>query len=415
MIEPEKPSKKKDQIKLDEEMAKRLAKELESYYELAQRLQVEEHGDLTIEERSKLFVELMDKRNKHFAKLRDEEIRRKPPTKAQKRNQMYSFVRIDSEVVEGSKSQVEGKIVPRDDEAINVESLATKYLIVDWKTYILTEDKMYYEIIRDDGSTKLYKMFTAMLDDFDRQDMLDLYRLVKERFETTSQELYDKLLWGDLITLFEPISTTGEDCKKYSKSLLLLVVKLLLLVLVTTARRVPATSSSRSHTLTRTKGKEIAKPVTPLSESAYDEDMDSEQAQRDKDMNDRQSGQFGTQRTMTVARARETIDEQELEAHYMYMVKIQEVPTTESRPTFDVELLEKVDSSAIPDSSDMCDNDGKDDKNAKEYEDERVVLANLIENLKLDTDENKTIQKKLKKANASLAHELKECKYALTK
>ncbi|GJU14540.1 hypothetical protein Tco_1142506 [Tanacetum coccineum] len=83
-----------------------------------------------------------------------------------------SFVPMDSEVVEGSKSQAEGKkaelklcleIVPRDDEAINVESLATKYPII----------------------------FTAMLDDFDRQDVLDLYRLGKETFETTSLEGYD--------------------------------------------------------------------------------------------------------------------------------------------------------------------------------------------------------------------------------
>ncbi|GJR63914.1 hypothetical protein Tco_0009979 [Tanacetum coccineum] len=96
MIEPEKPLKKNDQIKFDEEMAKRLAEELQAKleeeetadYELAQRLQVEEQRELTIKERSELFVELMDKRKKHFAKLRAEEIRRKPPTKAQKRNQM---------------------------------------------------------------------------------------------------------------------------------------------------------------------------------------------------------------------------------------------------------------------------------------------------------------------------------------
>ncbi|GJV38305.1 hypothetical protein Tco_1410782 [Tanacetum coccineum] len=55
---------------------------MEADYELAQRLQAEEQGELTIEERSKLFVEFMDKRKKHFAKLRAEEIRRKPPTKA---------------------------------------------------------------------------------------------------------------------------------------------------------------------------------------------------------------------------------------------------------------------------------------------------------------------------------------------
>nr|GEV86321.1 uncharacterized mitochondrial protein AtMg00810-like [Tanacetum cinerariifolium] len=44
-------------------------------YELATRLQ-EEQGELTIEEKSRLFVELMDKRKKRFAKLRAEEKRR---------------------------------------------------------------------------------------------------------------------------------------------------------------------------------------------------------------------------------------------------------------------------------------------------------------------------------------------------
>ncbi|GJV88590.1 hypothetical protein Tco_1532528 [Tanacetum coccineum] len=123
MVEPEKPLKKKDQILIDEEIAQRLQEELqaeleeeerlarqkeeednliswdntqammEADYELAQRLQAEEQGELTIEERSKLFVELMDKRKKHFAKLRAEEIRRKPPTKAQKRNQMCTYLK----------------------------------------------------------------------------------------------------------------------------------------------------------------------------------------------------------------------------------------------------------------------------------------------------------------------------------
>ncbi|GKC64306.1 retrovirus-related pol polyprotein from transposon TNT 1-94 [Tanacetum coccineum] len=73
---------------------------------------------------------------------------------------------------------------------------------------------MYYEIIRADGSTKFYKIFTAMLDDFDRQDVLDLYRLVKERFEITSPEGYDRLLWGDLITLFEPKPKSLEEAIK---------------------------------------------------------------------------------------------------------------------------------------------------------------------------------------------------------
>ncbi|GJU77786.1 hypothetical protein Tco_1274856, partial [Tanacetum coccineum] len=53
------------------------------------------------------------------------------------------------------------------------------------------------------------------------------------------------------------------------------------------------------------------------------------------------------------------------------------------------------------------------DQNVKEYEEKRVVLANLIANLKIDHDENKRILKQLKKANASLTHELNECKSAL--
>ncbi|GKF46076.1 hypothetical protein Tco_0135878, partial [Tanacetum coccineum] len=50
------------------------------------------------------------------------------------------------------------------------------------------------------------------------------------------------------------------------------------------------------------------------------------------------------------------------------------------------------------------------DQNAAECVDERAALANLIANLTLDMEENKTVQKQLKKANASLTQELKECK-----
>nr|GFB35147.1 hypothetical protein [Tanacetum cinerariifolium] len=135
------------------------------------------------------------------------------------------------------------------------------------------------------------------------------------------------------------------------------------------------------------KGKEIAKPITPPSETASEEDSDPEQAQKDKDMqknlaliakyfkkiykptninlrtssnsrnknvdttllykNDNQPRQFGNQRMVNVVGARENvgspvvqqsgiqyteeeIDEQELEAHYSYMAKIQEVPTADS-------------------------------------------------------------------------------------
>ncbi|GJS75299.1 hypothetical protein Tco_0725180, partial [Tanacetum coccineum] len=197
--------------------------------------------------------------------------------------------------------------------------------------------------------------------------------------------------------------------------------------------------STRSHATTRNKGKEIVKPIIHPSESASEEDNDPEHAQREADKektkNDRNTRQFVNKMTETVAGNMETIgnqdadeepNEQELEAHYMYMEKIQEVLFADSGPTYDAEPLEKqhesindtyvvetVDTNDIPNSSDMCDNEGKANQNAKEYEDERVVLANLIAYLKLDTDENKKIQKQLKKANTTLTHELNECKSAL--
>ncbi|GJS13875.1 retrovirus-related pol polyprotein from transposon TNT 1-94 [Tanacetum coccineum] len=87
---------------------------------------------------------------------------------------------------------------------MEIKSLATKYSIVDWKTHVLTENFMYYQIFRANGSFKNYKIFSEMLDDFDRQDVLDLHRLVKARYMTSSSEGYDLMLWGDLNILFEP-------------------------------------------------------------------------------------------------------------------------------------------------------------------------------------------------------------------
>nr|GEU88792.1 hypothetical protein [Tanacetum cinerariifolium] len=94
------------------------------------------------------------------------------------------------------------------------------------------------------------------------------------------------------------------------------------------------------------------------------------------------SGNVGSYRKVITRRMKR------LEAHYSYMEKIQEVPTAD--PGTDSEPLEQ------------------NDQNVVDCDDEHVVLANLIANLKLDVDENKKIQNHLKKANASLTKELTE-------
>ncbi|GJZ32516.1 hypothetical protein Tco_0577952, partial [Tanacetum coccineum] len=113
MIEPEVPLKRKDQIALDEQIARdieakldaklleeqKMARKQEKEANIAlieswentqaimeaDRLQSKERKELTNEEKSKLFMELLEKRRKHFAALRAQEKRNRPPTKAQKR------------------------------------------------------------------------------------------------------------------------------------------------------------------------------------------------------------------------------------------------------------------------------------------------------------------------------------------
>ncbi|GJW46138.1 hypothetical protein Tco_0077784 [Tanacetum coccineum] len=60
---------------------------------VAERLQTREREELTDEEKGKLFMELMEKRRKYFATLRAQEKRNIPPTKAQKRSQMSTYLK----------------------------------------------------------------------------------------------------------------------------------------------------------------------------------------------------------------------------------------------------------------------------------------------------------------------------------
>nr|GFA83365.1 hypothetical protein [Tanacetum cinerariifolium] len=125
---------------------------------------------------------------------------------------------------------------------------------------------------------------------------------------------------------------------------------------------------TRSNKTTRHKGKEIAKPITPPSKTTSKEDSDPEQAQRDKDMQNnlaliaKEYGHFAKEcrkpkrvkdfayhkeKMLLCKQAEqgvslqaeqydwledtdEEVDKQELEAHYSYMEKIQEVPTADS-------------------------------------------------------------------------------------
>ncbi|GKD36786.1 reverse transcriptase domain-containing protein [Tanacetum coccineum] len=108
-------------------------------------------------------------------------------------------------------------------------------------------------------------------------------------------------------------------------------------------------------------------------------------------------------------------EDQELEAHYMYMAKIQEVTpdvADNSGPIFDAEPLQKTylvkqgDTNITPYSSDMSNNEEETDQD-DDLAKERDLLTFLIEKLKCEINDSKNRNKLLKSSNKTLYEKLK--------
>ncbi|GJV96172.1 hypothetical protein Tco_1547749 [Tanacetum coccineum] len=96
-------------------------------------------------------------------------------------------------------------ILDEEEVAIDAIPLPVKSpRIVGWKIY-KEGRKSYYQIMRADGKSQMYMFFSQMLKSFDRKDLEDLYKLVKDKYESTRPvEDLDVILWNDLKTMFEP-------------------------------------------------------------------------------------------------------------------------------------------------------------------------------------------------------------------
>ncbi|GKD29476.1 hypothetical protein Tco_1240254 [Tanacetum coccineum] len=260
--EPEKPMSKKEIIRLDEEIALKLQAEfdeevkltrekaekeeeanivswdnvqamIDADYQMAQQMQAEEQEKLSIKEKSKLFVQLLEARKKNFAKLFD---------KAMKR--VNTFVDMDTELVEGSEVRAEAELVqessskrvgealeqesskkhkveedkeskelkqcleinPDDGDNVTIDAtpLSTKSLtIIDYKIY-KEGKKSYFQIIRANGNSQMYLTFGKMLKNLNREDLEVLWSIVKARFKKTEPVNYmDNFLLLNLKTMFE--------------------------------------------------------------------------------------------------------------------------------------------------------------------------------------------------------------------
>ncbi|GJT03852.1 putative ribonuclease H-like domain-containing protein [Tanacetum coccineum] len=230
MIKPEVPLKRKDQVTLDEEIARNLEAQLqaeliekeklarkkeeeanialiESWENiqvimktdrlLAERLQTREQEELTNEEKAKLFMEFMEKRRKHFAALRAQEKRNRPPTKRagdklesdkskKQKTDENEEVEVDNEV----ELKMHMVIVKDDDIAIDAIPLATKPpIIVEYK--LIKEGIIgHYQLIRADGSSKRYSSMIRMLQGIDREDLETLWKLLKTKHVLLVQKVY---------------------------------------------------------------------------------------------------------------------------------------------------------------------------------------------------------------------------------
>ncbi|GKA33321.1 ribonuclease H-like domain-containing protein, partial [Tanacetum coccineum] len=129
-------------------------------------------------------------------------------------DQNHAFIPKDSEIekevmkrpgfdLQQESTQKEEKIKSKQvEEEIK---LAVKSPIVSWKSYC-KGDVGYYEIHKTDGSYKTYIFFNEMLNDFDREDLIVLYRLFNEKYASTRPCFDDLMLWGDLKIMFDPDS-----------------------------------------------------------------------------------------------------------------------------------------------------------------------------------------------------------------
>nr|GEY83990.1 hypothetical protein [Tanacetum cinerariifolium] len=89
-------------------------------------------------------------------------------------------------------------------EEVYVEALQVKHPIIDWEIHSEGQ-KDYWKIIRLRGHTAVYQFFMDMLKQFDREDLNQLWTLVKETL-SIRQASSDKEneLWVELKRLFEP-------------------------------------------------------------------------------------------------------------------------------------------------------------------------------------------------------------------
>ncbi|GJR11000.1 hypothetical protein Tco_0793652 [Tanacetum coccineum] len=194
-------------------------------YQMAQQLHAEEQEQLSIEEKSKLLMELMNKRKKHFVEMRAREKRNKPPTQAQQRK-LYSFKRVNTfvdyktELIEESSKRAKAEKESSSKSA--GEELETKNL----KKQKLDEN-VEAKVDDDPKEAEMKKHMEIVIDDEKLQENMHAiqvgFKICKEEHLTKVRSLKDDDKVGEQVKcigfLEETINRFMEESIKKQSSL----------------------------------------------------------------------------------------------------------------------------------------------------------------------------------------------------
>ncbi|GKA58066.1 hypothetical protein Tco_0757254 [Tanacetum coccineum] len=218
MVDPKVPLKKKDQIAMDEEVARNLEAQLQAELEEEERISrlKEEKANIDLLEEWDNTQAMMDvdfqlaqqiqKKNKNKL-VKDSKTKVEGSSKraGDELEQEKAKKQKGDDDQEEAKMKRHVEIIKDDDVAIVAIPLATKPLVM--VKYQINKDRRmgYFKLIRADGSSKRYSSMIKMLQGIDREDLETLWKLVKAKHENTRPEDdYERVLWGDLKVMFEP-------------------------------------------------------------------------------------------------------------------------------------------------------------------------------------------------------------------
>ncbi|GKF64893.1 hypothetical protein Tco_0188341, partial [Tanacetum coccineum] len=122
---------------------------------------------------------------------------------------------LNTECYKNDELRLHLTIAPDEEKEVDYEILDRKYPIKEWKTECLgtkpqVDEAKHLEkinpnvVIRSNGQLRYFSTLMRVLSIFDRDDLNVVYQLVMDRYQDEILEGFDKVLWGDLMVMFNP-------------------------------------------------------------------------------------------------------------------------------------------------------------------------------------------------------------------